>query len=37
MPEHQLKYAMSAMRVYGQELRDESFDMYFGYSSERPA
>jgi len=36
MPEHQLKYAMSAMRVFGQQLRDASFDMYLGYQGGAP-
>lgn len=36
MPDFQRNYAMSAMRVYAQELRDNSFDMYMGYRSETP-
>jgi hypothetical protein len=36
MPEFQHNYAMSAMRVYAQELRDKSFDMYMGYGSDTP-
>jgi hypothetical protein len=36
MPGHQLKYAMSVMFVFGRQLRDESFDMYFGYQGGAP-
>ncbi len=36
LPESQRNYAMSAMRVYAQELRDKSFDMHMGYSSDTP-
>lgn len=36
LPEYQRNYAMSAMRVYAQELRDKSFDMYMGYRSGTP-
>jgi hypothetical protein len=35
-PSHQRNYAMSAMRVYGQEDRDTNFDVYLGYSSDTP-
>jgi len=36
IPEFQRNYAMSAMRVYAQKLRDQSFDMYMGYRSDTP-
>lgn len=35
-PHAQRQYAMSAMRTFGQEARDKSFDMYVGYGSGAP-
>lgn len=35
-PRFQQNYAMSAMRTYRQDLHDESFDMYLGYSTDVP-
>jgi hypothetical protein len=33
LPEHRERYVVSAMRVFGQELRDKTFDMYMSYGS----